>query len=178
MNAVAALVLLATALAATDAHAQKVSTNYDKSVDFSRFKTYFLIAGKEQAPTPIVPALIASGLDSALQAKGWTRAEKGEGDVAVVYNVARNSTVKSDTTYSGYGYVGGWGYSGLTGSTSSARYTEGSLIIELFEASSKQLIWRGTASGALSDKLEKNEKKLSDSIEKMFKKFPPPPPKK
>jgi hypothetical protein len=35
------------------------------------------------------------------------------------------------------------------------------------------LIWRGSSSETLSEKPEKNEKKLEKAVEDMFKKFPP-----
>jgi len=44
----------------------------------------------------------------------------------------------------------------------------------MFDAQTKKLIWRGTASDVLSDKPEKNEKKLLKATEDMFKHFPPP----
>jgi hypothetical protein len=43
----------------------------------------------------------------------------------------------------------------------------------MFDAKTKQLLWRGTAEGTLSDKTDKNEKKLEKAVEKMFKDFPP-----
>jgi len=36
------------------------------------------------------------------------------------------------------------------------------------------LIWRGTANKTLTDKPDKNEKKLEDAVQSMFKHFPPP----
>jgi hypothetical protein len=46
-------------------------------------------------------------------------------------------------------------------------------VIDLFDAKTKQAIFRGVATDTLSDKLEKNEDKLDKSVEKIFKKFPP-----
>jgi hypothetical protein len=43
----------------------------------------------------------------------------------------------------------------------------------LFDTRTKQVIWRGTATGTLPDKPEKTAQKLNKAIEKMFKKFPP-----
>jgi uncharacterized protein DUF4136 len=47
------------------------------------------------------------------------------------------------------------------------------LVIDLFDAKTKQAIFRGVATDTLSDKPEKNEDKLNKSVEKMFKKCPP-----
>ena len=49
----------------------------------------------------------------------------------------------------------------------------GTLTIDMFDSSNKQLIWRGSSSDTLADKPEKNEKKLDKAVADMFKKFPP-----
>ena len=43
------------------------------------------------------------------------------------------------------------------------------------DVKNKTFIWRGTASDTLSDKPEKNQKKLEKALAEMFKKFPPTP---
>ena len=52
-------------------------------------------------------------------------------------------------------------------------YTVGTLVIDLFDAKTKQAIFRGVATDPLSDKPENNEDKLNKSVERMFNKFPP-----
>jgi hypothetical protein len=47
------------------------------------------------------------------------------------------------------------------------------LVIDLYDAKTKQLIWRGSAQDTLSDKATQNEKKLDKGVAKMFKAFPP-----
>jgi hypothetical protein len=50
----------------------------------------------------------------------------------------------------------------------------GNLTVDLFQGGSKKLIWRATASEVISSNPDKNDKKLNDAVEKMFKHFPPP----
>jgi hypothetical protein len=52
-------------------------------------------------------------------------------------------------------------------------YKIGTLVLDMYDTGSKQLIWRGTASESISDDSSKNEKKLQKSVDKMFDKFPP-----
>ena len=52
-------------------------------------------------------------------------------------------------------------------------YTVGTLVVDIFNAKSKQLVYRGTATDELSDKPEKNAKKLAKASDKLFKDFPP-----
>jgi len=58
-------------------------------------------------------------------------------------------------------------------STTVSEYTVGTLVVDIFDAKSKELLFRGTASDELSDKVEKNQKKLAKASDKMFKDFPP-----
>ena len=45
--------------------------------------------------------------------------------------------------------------------------------MDIFDAKSKQLVYRGTATDELSNKPEKNAKKLAKASDKLFKNFPP-----
>jgi hypothetical protein len=47
------------------------------------------------------------------------------------------------------------------------------LVVDIFDAKSKALLFRGTAADELSDKADKNIKKLDKATSKMFKDFPP-----
>ena len=49
----------------------------------------------------------------------------------------------------------------------------GSLVLDFYDARTKQLIWRGVSSEALSNNPEKNEKKLDKAVDKMLEHFPP-----
>jgi uncharacterized protein DUF4136 len=50
----------------------------------------------------------------------------------------------------------------------------GTLVVDLFDTGAKKLIWRGSASDTLSDKSDKNIKKLNSDVQRMFDHFPPP----
>ena len=84
-----------------------------------------------------------------------------------------------NTYYDDFG--GGWGWRGSRGfgdSFGTARTTEktyevGTLVVDLFDTNSKKLIWRGSASDTLSDKSDKNIKRLNSDVQKMFDRFPP-----
>jgi hypothetical protein len=51
-------------------------------------------------------------------------------------------------------------------------YKEGTLVVDMYDAKTKQLLWRGSAEGTLSNKADKNETKLEKAVAKMFKDFP------
>jgi hypothetical protein len=79
-----------------------------------------------------------------------------------------------NTFYDGFG--GGWRWrEGAFGesTTTADTYKVGTLVIDLFDANTKTLIWRGSSSDTLSDKSDKNIKNLDKGVQKMFDHFPP-----
>src|SRR5712664_4824891 len=68
-------------LFATAAFAQQVKTDYDRSADFSQYKTYSW--EKIQTQDPLLVDRIKEAVNAALTAKGWTPVESG-GNVAIV----------------------------------------------------------------------------------------------
>jgi len=60
-----------------------------------------------------------------------------------------------------------------TATTTTSEYLVGTLVVDIFDAKSKQLMFRGTATDEISDKPEKNIKKIAKAADKLFKDFPP-----
>jgi hypothetical protein len=90
------------------------------------------------------------------------------GDVAIVAIKTTQTQRTLHTFYDNYGDSGGgWGWRGFGGGglggfgepdTTEQDYKDGTLVVDLFDARTKQLIWRGRAEDMLSNKAEKNEK--------------------
>jgi hypothetical protein len=148
-----------------------VKTDYSHSTDFKAYKTYSWL--KVDASNSLWTDRIRKAVDKQLSAKGWTM-QTGGADVAVAA-IGRTRNEQSYTTfYNGLG--GGWAWRGFNNSTATTRVEEtpvGTLTVDMFDAKSKQLVWRSIATETLSDKPEKNTKKLDDAVADMFKKFPP-----
>jgi hypothetical protein len=158
------------------AFAQHVKTDFDHHANFSQYKTY---SWQEIKPAnSLWDARIKNAVDAQLAAKGWTQVNSG-GDVAVVAIKTTQTERTLQTFYNGFG--GGWGWRGFGGfgdaTTTEQDYKEGTLLIDLYDTKTKQLIWRGSAEDTLSNKAAKNEKNLDKGVAKMFKKFPPEPAK-
>src|ERR1700719_3947065 len=154
--------------------AQQVKTDYDHNANFTQYKTY----SWEQVKTkdPLFVDRIKSAVNAALTSKGWTEVPSG-GDVSIIAIQTTQDQQTLNTFYDGFG--GGWGWRRFGGggfgepTTTEQDYKEGTLVLDLYDAKTKQLIWRGSAEGMVSNKAEKNEKNLDKSVAKMFKKFPP-----
>jgi hypothetical protein len=79
--------------------------------------------------------------------------------------------------WGGWGWGGGWGpgFGSGMATTTTTDQNVGNLVIDLFEGSSKQILWRGLATENLSSNGARNTKQLDQDIAKMFKTFPPKP---
>jgi uncharacterized protein DUF4136 len=165
-------------LASTASFAQQVKTDYDRSTDFSQYKTYSW--EKVQTQDPLWVERIKEAVNGALTAKGWTQVPSG-GNVAIVAMEMTKNQQTLNTFYDGFG--GGWGWRRFGGggfgdaTTTTENYKVGTLVVDLFDANSKKLIWRGSSSDTLSDKSDKNIKELDKGVQKMFDHFPPEPKK-
>jgi len=157
-------------LAATASFAQQVKTDYDRSTDFSQYKTYSW--EKVQTQDQLWVGRIKEAVDAALGAKGWTQASSG-GNVSIVAIEMTRNQQTLDTFYNGFG--GGWRWGGGFGdaTTTVETYKVGTLVVDLFDANTKKLVWRGSMSDTLSDKSDKNIKNLDKGVQKMFNHFPP-----
>jgi hypothetical protein len=179
-----ALLLAATVSPAT-ALAQQVNTDFDRDADFSKYKTFAYIVCM-RIENPLVDKRIVTGLENTLALKGLTKAE-GDSDVNVTYHSSTTKDIAIDTNTWGYGYGSGWqwghggsgyggsGYGGgpLSSTTTTRTYTRGTLVIDIWDARTKQLVWRGTAIDTVSDDPGKNDKNVQKALEKLFKKYPP-----
>ena len=166
-------------LFAGNSSAQQVKTDYDRSADFSQYKTYSWEHVKTQ--DPLYVDRIKHSVNAALAAKDWTQVDSG-GDVSIVaMEIARNQQTLN-TFYDGFG--GGWGWRRFGGggfgeaTTTTETYRVGTLVIDLFDTKTKKLLWRGTSSDTLSNNSNQNIKNLDKGVDKLFKQFPPGSPKK
>jgi hypothetical protein len=159
-------------LAATAARAQDVSVDYDKAANFGAYKTFAVKIGTAWG-NPLSEKRVTGEITSSLVEKGWKVAPEDKADVIVVLHGATETKKTLDTFYTG-GYGGyRWGGMGGSSQTTVREYTVGTLVTDMFDAKSKSLIWRGTASDELSEKPDKNAKKLAKAGDKLFKDFPP-----
>ena len=62
-----------------------------------------------------------------------------------------------------------------TGTASVETYIDGTLVVDLYDAQTKKMVWRGVATATASDKPSKNMSKMNKALDKMLRKVPDPP---
>ena len=153
------------------APAQKVQTQSLPNFDFSQLHTFFVKIGTAWG-NPISESEVEKMVAQTLTQKGWTQAASEQtADAVVVIHGATQEKHSLNTFYSG---MGGWGWGGMgTATTSTTTYKVGALLVDIFDAREHKLVYRASAQDQISDKAEKNVKKVQKALDKMFKNFPP-----
>src|SRR5579862_8578175 len=100
---------------------------------------------------------IETAVNADLASKGWKYVKSG-GDVSIIAIEITQNQHTLNTFYDGFG--GGWRWRGAGGfgdaTTTVENYRVGTLVVDLFDAKTKNLIWRGSSSNTLSDESDKN----------------------
>ena len=161
------LAALAVVLLPAFALAQDVNTDFDAKAACASFKTYAWAKG-EPAGNPLNETRIHDGVAAKLTAAGFKEVTTNPDVMVATMAVAQE---KKELYASGFGGGPRWG--GGMGTASVNTYVVGTLVVDLYDAKTKQLAWRGTAKDTMSDKPEKNAEKISKAIDKMFKNYPP-----
>lgn len=149
---------------------QDVRTNYMPGANFAKYKTYKWVAIEGGAhPNQIVDAEIKQAVDSQLASKGMSKTDGENADLYVGYQIA----VDQEKQWNAWG-SGGRIMGGMASATSST-ISIGTLVLDMYDPSSKQLVWQGNASKTIDPKgsQEKNEKNLNKAMAKLLKNFPP-----
>ncbi len=175
--------LIAVAVAATPATAQKITIDYAHDFDFSKVKTFTYV---ETQDTDLQNTLADSKMESAilreLRSGNLTQVDSG-GDLYITYHVVTEDNTVFTTDHFGYGGwgpgwggYGGYGYYGYgggmgTSTTRATTYTDGTLIIDAYDSAEKKMIWRGTGTVTVKSKPEKQIKQVENILEKIGKRW-------
>jgi hypothetical protein len=149
--------------------AQEVRGNFILGTDFSKYHTYKWVSiegNSEQS----VDAQIKQSVDSQLGSKGLTKTDSDKADLYVGYQIA----VDQKKQWKGYGMDGGPGWGGMAAATMPT-IDVGTLVLDIYDPTTKQLVWTGTATKTLdsSSNQEQNMKNLDKTLEKLLKNYPP-----
>jgi hypothetical protein len=150
--------------------AQDVTYNFMPGTDFSKYHSYKWVTIEGGAhPNQIMNQEIMQAIDSQLAAKGMTKTDSDKADLYVGYQVA----VDQEKQWNAWGT--GRGFGGGMGSATSSTISNGTLVLDMYDPGSKQLVWTGRATKTLdpSSNQEKNMKNLNKAMAKLLKNYPP-----
>ena len=166
-----------------------VYTDYDKTIDFKKFKTFSFYPWDYKHGYQINDYdknTILNAIKSEMESKGYEHIKEGGDMIVSIFITLDNKTSYEAYTnhYGGWaGYGGGWGYYGFgygygygpgysTTTVTERHYTTGTLIIDVFSASDKKLVWQGIGSREVEQDLDKRDKELPKNVGSILVKFP------
>jgi len=166
---------------AAPAAAQKVYVDYDRTVDIKSHKTY------AWASTPTVSVydnnpLIHSRIKNAIEyymGKGGMVENTDDPELYVTYYGEADEGFRVNTINTGgYGYSSGWAWDPFWGgsavgmtATTPIVHQAGTLVIDIWDAKTMKIVWRGTMTATIPENPQKSAKKLDKGIKKMIEKW-------
>jgi hypothetical protein len=163
----------------------KVETDFDPDVNFTQFKRFSFIGGQELSKTgllanPQTAERLMNFISGALQLRGLKEVPVDrKHDLDVRYWVARQkkteetvNMVPSDPMFMGYPpfWTGPWGW--YYEEYVVRNYVEGTLIVDLIDVKTKQLVWRTYLRQAIEDR-QKAYDEAKKNLQKSFDMLPP-----
>ena len=169
----------------------QVKSDYDKEADFSALKTYSFQGWQKDSDKQLNEfdkKRILDALKAEFDARGMTLVQSDADAEVTLYLVLDSKT--STTAYTdfmgGMGYgprwgwgmgVGGMGMASATTTYNEDDYTEGTLVVDMYDNSGKKLVWQGVLTSVVQEKPEKREKTIPKKIKKLMKEYPVKPAK-
>jgi hypothetical protein len=181
------LILCLLLVASTVALGQKVTVDWNRGVNFLRYRTYAWGECSNSGESQLWDERIIQNVEFQLAAKGFRKAVPGQQpDVIVNFQ----TDVRERVSYAGYDYGygpgwgpgpgpgfgfgpgWGWGWGGGPVIVEPIIQKEFTLTVDLVEACQNRLLWRGVVTDAVSHKSDKNIRRLRKAVEKLFESYP------
>jgi len=164
----------------------QVKSEYDKTVDFTKFKT-FTFKGWQKDSDKQIDDIDKKRVEDAFEAELDSRGLSNDDDnpdlsITLYIVIEEKTSISSyDQYHGGLGYDGGrgWGlgYKGMgTGSANTTfeeeDYKQGTLVIDFYDEQSKKLIYQGTFNSKINENSKKRDKSIPKNVGKLMKKYP------
>jgi hypothetical protein len=158
-----------------------VNQDFQPGTDFSPYQEYAWMENQRPPNNDeFLGQRIRSAVDGAMQGKGYRPVAANEADFFVGYQLLLEEEVSYQTVNDYWGP--GWGYGGYYGGvgtvssqTTETRYTVGTFVLDFFDASTRNLVWRGSAEGRVheTNNPEERQQRANDVATAVLAQFPP-----
>jgi len=149
----------------------KVSTDYDRKADFSKYKTFnFSKEVDKVSLNDLNRRRLKDAISKEMEAKGFQISTTPDVLVNAFVKGKTKYTATANTNYNGGMYYRGWGSSNTYVDVNKS--IEGTLFIDLIDVQEKKMIWEGVAEGLVNPRTETREDKINTVVALIFKTFP------
>lgn len=159
-----------------------VSADWDPKARFEALHTWAWLPGQvegreERHPeSPLVRRRIVAAIEDTFAARGYERLDGGKPDFWLAYHVAIERRLDARTIYDGYTPGPWWhGYGFPRADTYVEEYQVGTLLIDVIDGRSKELLWRGSAQARIEElhTPQEREKRVREAVQAVLERFPP-----
>lgn len=151
--------------AAAGAHADNVVATSDSAAPFSSYNTYAWTAGTT-SPDPVTERRIHAAVEAQFSGKVIRLVAPDETpDIYVATHVLTREQKDFVTSSFGPQSVDG-------SSVDIKSYQPGTLVVDVYDAKTKKMVWRGVVMGTGSDKPSKNADKIEKALTDLFRRYP------
>ena len=181
-NQVFGIILFAAtvALISSCSSALKVTSDYDKNVNFQQYKSFIIDTFRlNQSISQLNQARAVEAVKAEMRKKGFTESSSPDMLIHISVILKDKQSVSSSTNYYGYGgyyrpymWGGGMGASGYT-TYNVYDYKDGSLILDIVDAKSKNLLWEGIGNKEIDKPLKDPDTEIPEIIATIMADFPP-----
>ncbi len=174
---------LALSLVPAAAHARtKVFVDYDRTADLSKYRTFAWADppnGRNMSEDhPLLHQRVVNHITGKLR-DGGLLIYPDDPDLYVTYYTSTTEQFRIDVMSNGYAYGPGWTWGGYWGYTPGAvavgsavsSFEKGTLVIDIWDARTKQLVWRGIMKGIVPENPDKVSKMIDKGIDKIVAKW-------
>ena len=169
----------------------KIGYDFDRSTNFNAYHTYAWLSGEQEktgdrrADSSTMDMRIRIAVGTQLRLKGYEAVPQGRPDFYVAYHLGlKDSSPTVSSQYYSEGMAGhAFSHSADTRTTGKSpansndplSYLTGSLLIDIVDAASKKLVWRGTAAGEVDPGLtsQQRDERTKAIVHKILSHFPP-----
>ncbi|NPA37446.1 MAG: DUF4136 domain-containing protein [Chlorobi bacterium] len=171
----------------------KVVSDYDKSVDFNKYKTlqyYGWAKNSDELLNRFDKERIEKAFAEEFRKRGIEIVKDNADLIAALYIVTEDKVQKTATTthmgggygwgYRRWGYGPAWGWGGGASYTTvnEDEYTVGTLVIAVYDAKAKKLIWQSIGKKTINENTKNREERIKRAVAAIMKDYPVPPLKK
>ena len=160
--------LPALALLAASAAAQEIKLDYDHDVDFSKYKTFAWSVAQQPVPNQANHIRITRAVEQGFIAKGLSADTAGKPDAFLMYHGQVGESVKVEGRNAG-AY---WEPTNLRTMVDINRVRAGTLVIEMYDAGTRDIVWRGVASN-VPYRPDQAEELITAAVKKLLEGYPP-----
>lgn len=160
--------------------------DFDPAANFFGYKSFEWYAsskrgqGRKADEHPLTDKRVRLAVEQQLQAKGYRLDANIEPDFLIAYYPVyqtRRTRTHTSVGLGGGGWRRPWGYGVGTrfGTTQTRTYKEGTIVLEIVDSKSNQLVWQASAEGALTnlDDPQEAQEQISRAVRDMLDRFPP-----